>query len=130
MIAVSLRSSLIINRSQHSGQHVMSEAPRIVSSRLFASQVATQGLHSLRRRPLLFCSFCGFGFFFTTDFDKRCRHMCAACVPRPDQGGLWKKHFSASSKSDGSLSLSLLSAQDDITAHYWHLQQQSNIFAV
>lgn len=103
----------LINNQQEPKQrptrHVWDSADCFIEAVCEAASSHNSGSHSspLRRRPLLFCSFCG---FFMTDFDKRCRHMCAACVPRPDQGGSWKKHFSTSSKGDGSLSVSLLSA--------------------
>lgn len=85
MIAVSLRSSLIIDGSQLSGQHVMSEALQIISSRLFARllQVTTLS-HSMAA-----CCFIHF-VVFTTDFDKRHRHMCTTCARQPDQGRVWK----------------------------------------
>lgn len=68
-----------------SGQHVMSEALQIISSRLFVRllQVTTLS-HSMAA-----CCFIHF-VVFTTDFDKRHGHMCTTCAPKPDQGRVWK----------------------------------------
>lgn len=103
----------LINNQQEPNAAANTSCLRLCGLFVRPLQVTTQG------PPSCFAHF----VVFTTDFDKRCRHMCAACVPRRDQGRLWKKHFSASSKSDGSLSVSLWSAENDITAHYWHSQQ-------
>lgn len=107
-------------------ERVMSEPLRIVSPRLFVRplQVTTQGPTAspplpLRPSPppvLLI-------LWFLRQILIKDAGTCAACVQQPDQGGLWKKHLSASSKSDGSLSVSLLPAENDITAHYWPVQR-------